>query len=62
MRSMFCRLGIGGEKVEVRFEELAVEAQVRIGRRAPPTLLNCVLNAAQVRRYPLGAGASVRAR
>ncbi|CAM0879339.1 unnamed protein product [Alopecurus aequalis] len=41
------RLGIGGEKVEVRFEDLTVEAHVPVGRRAPPTLLNCVLNAAQ---------------
>ncbi|KAK1608565.1 hypothetical protein QYE76_032238 [Lolium multiflorum] len=43
------RLGVGGEKVEVRFEELSVEAHVRVGRRALPTLLNCTVNAAQVR-------------
>ncbi|XP_044983003.1 ABC transporter G family member 45-like [Hordeum vulgare subsp. vulgare] len=41
------RLGVGVEKVEVRFEELTVEADVRVGRRTLPTLLNCVLNAAQ---------------
>uniref|UniRef100_A0ACD6AAX2 Uncharacterized protein n=1 Tax=Avena sativa TaxID=4498 RepID=A0ACD6AAX2_AVESA len=34
-------------KVEVRFEELAVEANVRIDQRTQPTLINCVVNAAQ---------------
>ncbi|KAM0913297.1 hypothetical protein ACQ4PT_012244 [Festuca glaucescens] len=43
------RLGIGAAKVEVRFEELTVEADVRVGRRALPTLINCAVNAAQVR-------------
>lgn len=39
-------------KVEVRFEEVSVEADVRIvGRRALPTLLNSAVNAAQVRTY-----------
>jgi hypothetical protein len=42
------RLGVGAAKVEVRFEELMVEANVRVGRRALPTLTNCVINAAQV--------------
>ncbi|KAM0913296.1 hypothetical protein ACQ4PT_012244 [Festuca glaucescens] len=41
------RLGIGAAKVEVRFEELTVEADVRVGRRALPTLINCAVNAAQ---------------
>ncbi|KAM3262085.1 hypothetical protein ACQJBY_052645 [Aegilops geniculata] len=41
------RLGFVSEKVEVRFEELTVEADVRVGRRALPTLLNCAVNAAQ---------------
>ncbi|XBI86035.1 hypothetical protein VPH35_094061 [Triticum aestivum] len=40
-------LGVAGPKVEVRFEDLAVEAHVRIGRRELPTLLNCAVNAAQ---------------
>ncbi|KAF7050978.1 hypothetical protein CFC21_059267 [Triticum aestivum] len=41
------RLGFGAEKVEVRFEELTVEADVHVGHRALPTLLNCAVNAAQ---------------
>ncbi|XP_044978700.1 ABC transporter G family member 45-like [Hordeum vulgare subsp. vulgare] len=40
-------LGVAGPKVEVRFQDLAVEAQVRIGRRELPTLLNCAVNAVQ---------------
>ncbi|VAI10405.1 unnamed protein product [Triticum turgidum subsp. durum] len=40
-------LGFGAEKVEVRFEELTVEADVHVGHRALPTLLNCAVNAAQ---------------
>jgi hypothetical protein len=43
-----CRLGVGAAKVEVRLEKLTVEADVRVGRRAVPTLLNCAINAAQV--------------
>lgn len=44
-----CRLGVEAAKVEVRFERVTVEADVRVGRRAVPTLLNCAVNAAQVR-------------
>jgi hypothetical protein len=43
-----CRLGVEAAKVEVRFERLTVEADVRVGHRAVPTLLNCAVNAAQV--------------
>lgn len=42
------RLGVGAVKVEVQFKDLTVEADVRVGRRALPTLLNSALNAAQV--------------
>ncbi|KAL5229992.1 hypothetical protein ABZP36_028768 [Zizania latifolia] len=41
------RLGVGAAKVEVRLEKLTVEADVRVGRRAVPTLLNCAINVAQ---------------
>ncbi|KAG2580460.1 hypothetical protein PVAP13_6NG344400 [Panicum virgatum] len=41
------RLGVEAARVEVRFERLTVEADVRVGRRAVPTLLNCAVNAAQ---------------
>jgi len=46
------RLGVEAPKVEVRFERLTVEADVRVGRRAVPTLLNCAVNAAQVTNEP----------
>jgi hypothetical protein len=39
---------VAEEKVEVTFEDLVVEADVRIGHRTLPTLLNCVVNTAQV--------------
>ena len=45
---MVIRLGVEAARVEVRFERLTVEADVRVGRRAVPTLLNCAVNAAQV--------------
>lgn len=45
------RLGVEAPKVEVRFERLTVEADVRVGRRAVPTLLNCAVNAAQVTNF-----------
>ncbi|CAM0879784.1 unnamed protein product [Alopecurus aequalis] len=41
------RLGVSVAKVAVRFEDLTVEADVRVGHRALPTLLNCAINAAQ---------------
>ncbi|KAG8087771.1 hypothetical protein GUJ93_ZPchr0010g9291 [Zizania palustris] len=41
------RLGVGAAKVEVRVEKLTVETDVRVGRRAVPTLLNCAINVAQ---------------
>ncbi|KAL6900988.1 hypothetical protein ACP4OV_005664 [Aristida adscensionis] len=41
------RVGMEAAAVEVRFEGLAVEADVRVGRRAVPTLLNCAINAVQ---------------
>ena len=51
--SCFCewwavRLGIQETKVEVRFEDLTVEADVREGGRALPTLVNAVINTMQV--------------
>lgn len=35
-------------KIEVRYENLSVEGDVHVGRRALPTLLNFVLNALEV--------------
>ena len=35
-------------KVEAQFERLAVEADVRVGRHAVPTLLNCTVDTVQV--------------
>ncbi|AQK57890.1 ABC transporter G family member 34 [Zea mays] len=47
LRDMKEKLGVDAPKVEVRFERLTVEADVRVGRRAVPTLLNAAINAAQ---------------
>jgi len=38
-------VGIEIPKIEVRFENLSVEGDVRVGRRALPTLHNVTLNA-----------------
>jgi hypothetical protein len=40
--------------VEVVFEDLAVEADVRVDHRTLPTLLNSVVNAAKVRTWQNG--------
>ena len=53
---MVIRLGVEAARVEVRFERLTVEADVRVGRRAVPTLLNCAVNAAQVTKPANNAG------
>ena len=45
---MVLRLGVEAAKVEVRFERLTVEADVRVGRHAVPTLLNCTVDTVQV--------------
>ena len=42
------RLGVEAAKVEAQFERLTVEADVRVGRHAVPTLLNCTVNTIQV--------------
>lgn len=42
------RVGIELSKVEVRFEELSVEADVHVGGRALPTVLNSYRNFAEV--------------
>ncbi|XP_077235594.1 ABC transporter G family member 45-like [Tasmannia lanceolata] len=41
------RLGIHEPKIEVRFEELCVEAKVMVGGGARPTLFNATINAAE---------------
>lgn len=44
---LFCREGIGLAGVEVRFENLTVEADCFVGERALPTLPNAVRNIAE---------------
>ncbi|CAL8462536.1 g2069 [Coccomyxa elongata] len=44
LRARFDRVGIELSKVEVRFERLAVEADVHVGGRGLPTVLNSVRN------------------
>ncbi len=41
-------MGINLSKVEVRFENLAVEADVHVGGRALPSVLNSVRNIVEV--------------
>ncbi|XP_008786438.3 ABC transporter G family member 45-like [Phoenix dactylifera] len=41
------RLGSDAPKVEVRFEDLSVEAEVDVGRRVLPTLVNTTIDVAQ---------------
>lgn len=43
------RVGIEMPKIEIRFENLSVEADAYVGRRALPTLLNSAINAIEVR-------------
>ena len=45
---MLLRVGIELSKVEVRFENLSVEADVHVGGRAMPTVLNSFRNFAEV--------------
>lgn len=44
------RVGIEMSKVEVRFAGLRVDADVHVGGRAMPTVLNSVRNFAEVRK------------
>lgn len=43
-----CRVGIQLPTVEVRFENLSIDADVYVGSRALPTLLNFVRNTVEV--------------
>jgi hypothetical protein len=45
------RVGIDYPTIEVRYENLEVEAQVLVGDRGLPTLLNSVTNTIEVYRY-----------
>ncbi len=47
-----CRVGIEMSRVEVRFEGLRVDADVFVGGRAMPTVLNSVRNFVEVLHYP----------
>ena len=44
-----CRVGIEMSRVEVRFEDLRIDADVFVGGRAMPTVLNSVRNFVEVR-------------
>ena len=45
------RVGIDYPTIEVRYEHLHVEAQVRVGNRGLPTLINSVTNTIEVRDW-----------
>ncbi|PNY15670.1 pleiotropic drug resistance protein 1-like [Trifolium pratense] len=44
LRDRFNRVGIKMPTIEVRFEHMKIEAEVRVGKRASPTLTNYVLD------------------
>lgn len=46
--STFCRVDLEFPKVEVRFQNLKVEASVHVGSRALPTIPNFVFNITEV--------------
>jgi hypothetical protein len=43
------RVGIELPQIEVRYENLSIEADVYVGKRALPTLLNSAINVFEVR-------------
>ena len=47
-KSIYCRAGIDMASVEVRMDQLKVEANVAVGSRGNPTVTNSVLNIAEV--------------
>ena len=47
-----CRAGIDLATVEVRMNQLKVEANIAVGSRGNPTVTNTVLNIADVRLCP----------
>lgn len=46
--SPFCRVDLEFPKVEVRFQNLKVEASVHVGSRALPTIPNFIFNVTEV--------------
>jgi hypothetical protein len=44
-----CRVGLDLPTIEVRFEHLQAEAEVRVGTNALPTVLNSITNKLEVR-------------
>ena len=59
-------MGIEQPTIEVRYEHLSAEADVHVGARAVPTLLNAAINVVEVRtqiiQIILAAAAGLRAR
>ncbi|KAK1305746.1 Pleiotropic drug resistance protein 2 [Acorus calamus] len=47
LRDRRARFGVEEQKIEVRFEDLRVQANMLVGTRAPPTLLNATINTVQ---------------
>lgn len=46
---VLCRVGIEMATVEVRMDNLKIEADVAVGERGNPTVTNTVLNIGEVR-------------
>jgi hypothetical protein len=53
-----CRVGIDMPTIEVRFQNLEAEAEVRVGSSGLPTVLNSIVNAVEV-RVPFGSSCAV---
>lgn len=48
-------MGIQLPKIEVRYENLSVEANVHVGQRALPTLVNYTVNVVEVGGWVVGS-------
>jgi hypothetical protein len=51
VKTKYCRVGLELPTIEVRFKDINVEAQVYVGSRALPTLLNFFVNVIEVIQY-----------
>jgi len=48
LHAFYPRVGINLPTIEVRFEQLNIEAEVQVGKRALPTLTNYALDMVEV--------------
>lgn len=58
--SIWCRVGIDLPKIEVRYQNLNVEAEAYVGSRGLPTILNTYANVLEVCSTSKGSSDSFR--